>query len=526
MFNKNLKLYKRFKEISFELSKLGIHNIYSYFKTLFGIEIDPSIGPKKIRETLEKLGPSFIKLGQILSIRPDIVPQSIIVELIKLQDSVKPVDFEIIKKIIEEDLNAPIEEIFDYIDTNPIGSASISQVYKGRLKNGKEVAIKVKRPNSEELINLDAEIFSNLITFLEKHIKSVKKLNLKSVISQYKYTTLREADFDIEASNILTFKKNFENFNEKFYIPNVYTEFSTKNVLVLEYIEGKKISEVSLPSEKLKEIAILITDAYYKMVFNDGFYHADPHPGNLIIKNDGTVVLLDFGMVGTLSREKRKLLYEHIFAVVNKNKSLAMNFYEGMEMITPKTDLDKLESFVEVFIDKYYNKTLANINLKNMVLEIIELVRECKLKLPTTLAYLGKASIGLDGLIRQLDPSFNPTERLSKFLRKSLKEYIQEKFDEVINIVNFYYNLSFKLDKIIKLLNIERLTVRIIFKDLEEIKEYHKNQVNKIVLSILFFSFLISSSILYLSNNHQLVTFYQYLSFILFAIIVYKFFKS
>jgi ubiquinone biosynthesis protein len=244
VLNKKLKLYKRFKDITLELSKLGIYNIYDYFKALFGIETDPSLGPQRIRETLEKLGPSFIKLGQVLSIRPDIVPQSVILELINLQDNVKPVDFEIIKNIIEKELNQKIEEVFTYVDPNPIGSASIAQVYKGVLKTGEAVAIKVKRPNLEELISLDAEVFYKVISFLERHSKTVKDLNLKSVIYQYKFTTLREADFEIEASNIQTFRKNFENFNEKFYIPKYYPQYSTKNILVLEFIEGKKINQI------------------------------------------------------------------------------------------------------------------------------------------------------------------------------------------------------------------------------------------------------------------------------------------
>jgi len=227
-------------------------------------------------------------------------------------------------------------------------------------------------------------------------------------------------------------------------------------------------------------------------------------------------------MVGTLSEEKKRLLYEHIFAVVNKNKTLAMNFYEGMGMISPKTDLEKLESLVEVFIDKYHNKTLQNINLKEMVLEIIELVRECNLYLPTTLAYLGKASIGLDGLIRYLDPNFNPTERLTKFLTKSTKDYIKEKFEEAMDIANFYYNLSFKLDRIIKTLNIERLTFRVIFKDVEELQEFYKNQINKIVLAIIFFAFLASSALFHLSNQHSIANLMLYIAVFMFVILLYK----
>lgn len=529
MLKRKLKLYRRFKEITLELSKLGIYNIYEYFKALFGIETEEDIRPQKIRESLENLGPSFIKLGQILSIRPDIIPQSIIRELIKLQDSVKPIPFEEIKIFIEKEYQKPLEDIFAEIDPQPIGSASISQVYRGRLKSGEHVAIKVKRPYLEELINTDAELFIKIISFIEKHSKIVKDLDLKSVIQQYKQTTLREADFEIEANNITTFRENFKDFSEKFYIPKHYPEFSTKNILILEYVEGFKITsseDIKRYCLKGKELAELITDAYYKMVFKDGFYHADPHPGNFIITKEGKVCLVDFGMIGTLSKEKKKLLYEHIFAVISKNTELAMNFYEGMGMITPKTDLDKLQTYVEFFVDKYYNKTLANINLKDMVLEIIDLVRECNLKLPTSLAYLGKASIGLDGVIRVLDETFNPTERLTKFLTKTFKDQLKDLIEDTSNTFNFYYHLPLRLDKLIKTLEIERLTFRVIFKDFEEIKEFYKKQTDRIVFAILSSGFIISSSLFYTGKKEDLADISLTIGFIFLTVLIYRLIRN
>lgn len=507
MLKNKLKLYKRFKEITLELSKLGIYNIYEYFKVLFGLEVDETIKPQKIRETLERLGPSFIKLGQVLSIRPDIIPQSIIRELIKLQDRVKPIDFEIIKQIIESEYGKPLEDVFSEIDPTPIGSASISQVYRGRLKTGEEVAVKVKRPGLEELINIDAQLFLKIISFIEKHSKTVKELDLKSVIHQYRHMTLREADFEIEANNIQTFRENFKDYDKRFYIPKYFPQFSTRNVIVLEFLEGFKVnSKQDLEKNNLngKQIAEIITDAYYKMVFKDGFYHADPHPGNFIIKSDGTVCLVDFGMVGTLSKDKKRLLYEHIFAVINKNTELALRFYEGMDMITPKTDLDKLQSYVDFFVDKYYNKTLSNINLKDMVLEIIELVRECNLKLPTSLAYLGKAAIGLDGVIRVLDETFNPTERLTTFLTKSFTDNLKEFMDTMTETASFYYHLPPKLDRFMRLLDIERLTLRIVIKDIDEFKEFYKKQTNKLFLAIITTGMFISSGIFYNAEKNTL----------------------
>lgn len=529
MLEKKIKLYRRFRDISLELSKLGIYNIYEYFKALFGLEVDQTLKPQKIRETLEKLGPSFIKLGQVLSIRPDVIPQSIIRELVKLQDKVKPIPFSDIRLVIEKEYNRPIDHIFSEIDQDPIGSASISQVYRGRLKTGEEVAIKVKRPNLEELINTDADIFLKVISFIEKHSKTVRELNLKSIIHQYRQTTLREADFEIEANNIQIFQKNFKDFNPKFYIPKYFPEYSTKNILVLEYIDGVKItSKEDIAKNNLsgEELAEIITDSYYKMVFKDGFYHADPHPGNFIIKRDGTVCLIDFGMVGTLSKDKKRLLYEHILAVINKNSELALRFYEGMDMITPNTDLDKLYSYVDFFIDKYHNKTLSNINLKDMVLEIIELVRECNLKLPVSLAYLGKASIGLDGVIRALDENFNPTQRLTNFLKKSITDSVREFTETATQTISFYYHLPSRLDKLIRLLDIERLTLRISLKDIDDLKKFLHKQVNKIFLSVISVGMLISSGVFYIAKKDSLGDITFSIGIFTFIIILYTIIKQ
>jgi ubiquinone biosynthesis protein len=369
---KKFKLIKRAKYISSELSKLGFYNIYEYFKILLGFEIDETVKPQKIRHTLEKLGPSFIKLGQVLSTRPDILPENVIVELTKLQDKAPEVEFEKIEEILNKNYKN-YKNIFIYINPQPVASASISQVHEGFLKTGKKVAIKVKRPDIDKIIQLDIELFEWIFSFLEKHFKTAKEFNLKAIINEYKRTIKKELNFEIEAHYIDIFRKNFEN-NETFYIPKRYEIYCTKDVLVLEFIEGIKISEIEKLKEKnysLKKIAENLTDAYFKMVFEDGIYHADPHPGNLFVMEDGKIACLDFGMVGRLPTIYKKLLYEHIYAVLNFDIILAMNFYEGLEMITPETDINKLENDVLDFLEKYHNKKLEEINLKEMVLDII-----------------------------------------------------------------------------------------------------------------------------------------------------------
>ncbi len=514
---KKIKLIKRATDISVQLSKIGFYNVYEYFKVLLGFEIDESIKPQRIRQALESLGPSFIKLGQVLSTRPDILPQSIVIELTKLQDKASAVDFSEIEKVLNRNYKN-YRDIFAYINPKPIASASISQVHEGILHTGEKVAVKVKRPNIEEIVELDIEFFSWLFDFLEKHSNTAKELNLKSIIEEFKRTIKKELNFEIEGHYIDIFRKNFEN-SKKFYIPNRFKEISTKEVLVLEFIEGVKISQTHQLINKgfdLKKLAEDLTDAYFKMVFVDGIYHADPHPGNLLVMEDGRIACLDFGMVGRLSSNFKKLLYEHIYAVLNRNIYLAMNFYEGLEMITPKTDINKLENDVMDFLEKYYNKKLEEINLKEMIIDIIEdIIKSNHLRLPSQLAYLGKTALNLEGTVRQLYPEYNPTQRLQFYLKKGVKDYVKEKYQDLKQIGFITYNVPFKAEQIYKKLITDKLSVSTLSKDWEIKEDFFKAQVNKVVYSILVLSSCLTSGFLFLAEKD----FYGYI-FLFIAIII------
>jgi ubiquinone biosynthesis protein len=506
MFKKKIKLLKRFKEITLTLSKLGFYNIYEYFKLLLGLEVEPGAKPRKIREALEKLGPSFIKLGQILSTRPDIVPVYIIDELIKLQDRVAPIDFEIIEETLRRNYGDKLDEIFSYIDPEPLASASISQVHVGYLKTGEKVAVKVRRPDLEEIIQLDSELMYMVVDFLERHFEDVKDFNLKGVIHQFKRTTLQEADFSIEAQNIKIFQENFKNY-PGFKVPNCFFDISTPEVLITEFIDGTKISEVETLKEKgldPVDIAVRLTDAYFKMVFRDGIYHADPHPGNLFVLDDGTIVAVDFGMIAFLSKTKMKYFFDYIIAVTTLDLNLAIQFYEGFNMFTPKTDFANFEADLQFFLEKYHNKRLDEINLKEMIEDIIGFIRENHLKLPNDIAYLGKAALNLEGTVRKLHPTFNPTERLRNFIGVSTKDYLKEKASEIRDAAELYFYLIFKIENLYRLLIRERTTFQIVFKDIEELQKFYRYQTGKIALAIIFVGMLASSALFYSAGKETL----------------------
>lgn len=505
MIKKKFRVLKRFYQISSSLSKLGFYNTYEYFKILFGLEVDETVKPKKIRETLEKLGPSFIKLGQVLSTRPDIVPQPIIQELIKLQDRASKIEFPVIRKILEENYGDSLNEIFAYIDPEPIASASIAQVHVGYLQTGEKVAIKIKRPGIEKQIELDVEVLEWIVSVLERHFSIVKEFNLRGFIYEFKHTTLMEANFEIEANNIQIFRENFKD-SEIFYVPKCFEDITNRDILVTEFLKGWKITDVEKIKElgfDLKKVVENLTDSYFKMVFIDGVFHADPHPGNLFFLPDGKIGCVDFGMVGRVSKDLKKLLYEHIIAVTSLDINLAMRFYENLGMITPKTDIEEFLRDIEVFLEKYHNKSLEKINMKEMVLDLLEIIKEHKLKLPTQLAYLGKTAINLEGVVREIYPEFNPTERLKNFIKTSTLDYIKEKSYEIREMGNIMYDSIFRVEKLYRMLIRERLTLRILFKDMEEIFVFQRKLMYRLIAVILFSSLIISSALFYIAGMER-----------------------
>jgi ubiquinone biosynthesis protein len=288
-------------------------------------ELDSSL-PERIRLSLQELGTTFIKLGQMLSTRPDLVGDDVATELTKLQDDVPPVDLEIIKSTIETEINNPIENIFSEFDDKPLGSASIGQVHKAVLKNGDNVAVKVQKPGVEEIIHKDITIMRFLAKRINDYMPRLRMYNLPRIVDEFERSILKEIDYNQEAINIIRFDNNFKE-NEEIYVPKVYKEYSTEKILTMELIEGKKVSDVIDSDEGYNKplIAKREIDSYYKQVLIDGFFHADPHPSNVYILDDNVVCFLDFGMMGILDQEFREDCAELLLHYLENNVKGVLN---------------------------------------------------------------------------------------------------------------------------------------------------------------------------------------------------------
>ncbi len=399
----NLKLHLPFSK------KLAIHKFRK-----------PAMPEVMLRKSMEELGGSFVKLGQLLSVRPDLVPFHYCKEFSKLQDRVEPFAFSKAKKIIEDELGQPISKVFSSIEKQPIGSASISQVYAAKLKNGKKVVIKVKRPGIKEIFDADIDIMGYFARRMEQSERFIRYSPSK-VVEEFKRYTKKELDFLVEASNIQKFCKTFKG-DRSIRIPSVYPQHSTSNMIILEFLPGKKLSELLNKNQKFnrKMVAKLMIKSGLKMVFEDGFFHADMHPGNILVTKNG-IGLLDFGIVGRLKPLYKKEGLKLWVALINEDTDAVIRSLMRTGKVTGDTDIDLFKKDVEDILDEWYGKELKQIRMTHMLHRLFDSCFDHSIIMPPEMTLYAKSLITSEGTGMQLYPSFNFAVESQPYLKKYMK---------------------------------------------------------------------------------------------------------
>ncbi|MBX6395539.1 MAG: AarF/ABC1/UbiB kinase family protein, partial [Alicyclobacillaceae bacterium] len=329
---------------------------------------DRSLG-QRLRQVCEELGPTFVKLGQMISIRPDLVSPEVAYELEQLQDRVPPVPFDVVSRCLEEELGAPLDRLFASIDPSPLAAASIGQVHRARLATGQEVAVKVQRPGVERQIETDLAILEELAVWAERHTEWGKIYPLKEIVGELRQSLRRELDYRLEARYARQMRQRLAR-SGKVYIPEVFSAFSTRKVFTAEYIDGVKLSSQAVssldPSEK-RRLARVIAETILHQMLVDGLFHADPHPGNWLLRRDGTLVLLDFGMVGRLTPEHKGRLADLIIALMRRNTSAIVEALLHLGVAPAGVDRNALYRDVEEIHDQYYEMPLHEIDIRDPV---------------------------------------------------------------------------------------------------------------------------------------------------------------
>ena len=393
---------------------------------------DESI-PFRIRKVFEELGPAYIKLGQMLSTRPDLVGIQIAEELQLLRDNTPTTPFNQMKEIIEAELQKPLDEVFTDFDETPIGSASIGQVYKAKLKsNGVEVAVKVQKPKSKETIQSDVNIMRFLATQIDKYISRTKTFNLPVMVAEFERTIFKELNYMEEVMNMQNLSKNFKNVSY-IKIPVAYTDYCTEKLITMELIKGVEVSKLledDYPEINKKRIANYGVKSYFKQIMIDGFFHADPHPGNLIITEKQQLCYIDEGMMGILNDDFKENLAELIILLISGNTNNIIKQLIYMDIITNSQNTSELREDIDDLINLYYGAELKNMD--GLMEDLLNIMIKHEVILPREFVMIGRGISLIEDTGKKLDPEFNAATELKKLSRKIImNKYKPERLAKV-----------------------------------------------------------------------------------------------
>lgn len=420
--NRNLRSLKRYRQILGVLIKYGFGHVIEQLNIDYYLELGKrivSLGTmskkierlsqaERLRLAMEELGPTFIKLGQILSTRPDLVPPEYSEEFSKLQDRVPPLEAAVIRNEIESQLGQSIEESFASFDDESIAAGSIAQVHRARRHSGEEVVVKVRRPGTLQMLETDLDILAGLAYLLEHHLPGMDIFDPSGVVREFRRTLFREIDLTREGHTIERFATNFAE-TEEVFMPKVFWEQSAETVLTLEYVDGIKISDHKRLAEagiEVTKLADTVARTILQQILVHGLFHGDPHPGNIFVLTDGRICFLDLGMVGRLDDELKQQLSDLVLALTDQDadRIVTQLIYSGD--ISDEIDRRQLKRELSELIGDYYDLSLAEIDTRKLVTEFIDLLNRHRIRFPADLILLAKALVTIEGVARMLNPDF------------------------------------------------------------------------------------------------------------------------
>ena len=450
--------------------------------------------PEKLRLMLQELGTTFIKFGQLLSTRPDIVGEKISKELSRLQDDNPSISYEEIKEIIEEELGKDIDELFDDFSKEPIATASIGQVHIAKLSNGEKLAVKVQKKDIESTIETDLTIMKFIAIESNRFNSKLDTYNLPGMVEEFDKSIHKEMDYDNELMNLRHLSDNFR-YNNKIKVPKVYPEYSTGKVLTMEFIEGEKLAFV-IDSDDPKYNKVLIADrivrSYFKQIFEDGFFHADPHPSNIIISEDNTVVFIDVGMMGILDEDFKINLAELMIHFSDRDIDALINHLIYMDILNENVDIKVLKRDLNDLFSKYYGVELNR--FEGVIDDLLTLMQRYKVKLPNELVLMSRGISMIENIGQHLDPSIDVVALLKPIAKKLMVQRYNP-----IKIAKNTKNSIFAFEHLLK--SLPRLVSKLFYKFEEgdlvislEIRQISE-LTNQISLALVIAALLIGSSL-------------------------------
>ena len=459
---------------------------------------------RHLREMLDELGPTFVKFGQLLSTRPDIVPPDIIAELRSLQDDVRPFPYDEIEKMIEEDLGQPIERLFTEFDPQPLAAASIGQVHRATLPNGRRVAVKVQRPNAPRQIEADLSLMYQAARLVKERIRALDFIDANEIVDEFARSIRQELDYRLEARNADAFHKDFAG-HPHVAVPRVYWTYTRSRVLTLEYLDGVQLVDLELDAwslEQRRHLAYLITETWMTMIFRNGFFHADPHPANILVLSPERIGLVDFGLTGKLTDDDMSKLTRLFIDAASENIEILPKRLADLGVRYPK---EREEEFVAALRDLYYHyygASLQEIDPIQVIREAFGLIYSMNLRLPTRFVMLDKAIATLGSVGIELYPDFNVFEVAKPYARDLMLERFTPRRmalrarREGWKLTQMAVELPYQIHETLEQVREGQIEVGFVHKGLDELMAKLDTLFNRLVIALVVTGGLIGSSLI------------------------------
>jgi ubiquinone biosynthesis protein len=459
---------------------------------------------ERIRMVVEELGPTFVKLAQIMSNRPDMLPEPLIREFEKLQDKVPPFSYAEVRRIIKEESGNELEDIFAEFNPEPLASASIGQVHMARLHNGDKVVVKVQRPEAQEAIERDLTILADIVRRADRYLRRQGVLNAGDVVKVFERSMTRELDYGNEARNIQQFRAMYAN-SPDLYIPKVYKEFSNRRMLTMEFADGCKITNIEqlkewgLNPEKLVEKGMGI---YLEMIFESGSFHADPHPGNVLVNKKGKIVLIDFGMVGHLMRRDKYNFSMVFISIAQQDARSAAEALRKLAIEENITDGRSFEYDIQELILDYASLDVSEASIADMITRLQKIMLDYQLKVPGDIYIIFRALAILEGIGKIMHPNFRTYDFIKPWGAKVMKERLKPKniyqdLNARFNTVSaLFTSLPYELKQIMQSMRKGKLRFEVEHQGYGYLLKKMDSITNRIALTLLIVALLIGSSIM------------------------------
>jgi ubiquinone biosynthesis protein len=511
---RNLDRYRQVLAILFKYgfdSLLNRLNLGSYFES--GLQmisrnrrerVEGLTDYERLRMAFEELGPTFIKMGQILSTRSDLIPDDLVREMTKLQDNVPAFPFSQVREIVEQELRAPLSVLFAHFDETPLAAASIGQVHRARLITGEEVIIKIQRPGIRKIIEVDLEILFHLATLMEKNIEEAEIYRPTRVVDEFARSIEKEINYKIEAQHAERFARQFAG-NESIYIPRIFNETTTGRILTMEYVDGVKASDVDLLEKTgldRKIIAARGADVTFEQIFKHGFFHADPHPGNICILPGNVICYLDFGMMGYIDKRSMETFADIIIGYARRDEAAIADAVLRIVEWDDPPDRRALESDIASFIDLYLYKPLKDMHMGEILQELLDLFTRHRLRLPPDIFFMIKAMTEVEGLGLMLDPDFNMIEKVEPFIRDLQMQRLHPKklMGDFLASSTLLKGVPFELYDLLRQLKSGKARIGVDHQGLEPLIFGMERSSNRISFALIIAALIVGSSLIMMTR--------------------------